>query len=73
MACTLAIQMAIHTRNVHIAYQQLVHLQLWDNPQAQETQWYIKPVKGGTYNILNAETNKYINVAGKGKHNGPCA
>merc|ERR1712032_277588 len=43
---------------------------LWDNPQMPETQWHIKSIGGGKYNIINVKSKRCINVAGAGHHNG---
>jgi hypothetical protein len=43
---------------------------LWDNPQMPETQWHIKSIGGGKYNITNVKSKKCINVAGAEHHNG---
>ena len=50
----------------------LVHMQLWDNPEKPETQWYIKVVAPRIYNIINVKTGKAINVAFADKHTGVC-
>ena len=47
--------------------------QLWDNPHAPETQWYIRPAGGDTFHIMNVKTNKGLNVYGPAKNNGLCA
>merc|ERR1719198_869719 len=44
-------------------------IHLMDNPQSEETQWYIKPAGGDTYNIVNVKSNKCANIAGAGMEN----
>merc|ERR1719199_2161269 len=57
--------------NVHGAsYDNGAKLVLWDNPQMPETQWHIKKLGGGRYNIINVKSKKCINVAGAGHNNG---
>merc|ERR1712037_802973 len=57
--------------NVHGAsYDNGARIILWDNPQMPETQWYIKSVGGGAFNITNVKSQKSINVAGAEHHNG---
>jgi len=50
----------------------VAHLQIWDNPQAPETQWYIRGAGGDTFNIVNVKSGKCLNVAGASPSNGPC-
>ena len=47
--------------------------QLWDNPHAIETQWYIRHAGGDAFHITNVKSNKSLNVCGPAKHNGTCA
>jgi len=45
--------------NVHGAsYDNGAKLVLWDNPQMPETQWHIKRVRPGVYNIVNVKSKK---------------
>ena len=44
--------------------------QLWDNPTKPQTQWYIKDIGEGKFNIMNAKSKKCVNISGHGLKDG---
>jgi len=45
-------------------------LLLWSNASKPETQWYIKDIGEGKFNIMNAKSKKCVNISGHGLKDG---